>query len=54
MVACNTATSAAIEEIRNKYKQLVVIGIEPALKPAVKLSRKGKIIMATPMTLEKV
>ena len=52
VVACNTATSAAIEEIRNKYKQLVVIGIEPALKPAVKLSRKGKIIiMATPMTL---
>lgn len=52
VVACNTATSAAIEDIRNKYKELVVIGIEPALKPAVKLSRKGKIIiMATPMTL---
>lgn len=52
VVACNTATSAAIEEIRSKYKQLIVIGIEPALKPAVKLSRAGKIIiMATPMTL---
>ncbi|WP_160692789.1 glutamate racemase [Clostridium sp. C2-6-12] len=52
VVACNTATSAAIEDIRSKYKELIVIGIEPALKPAVKLSREGKIIiMATPMTL---
>ena len=52
VVACNTATSAAIEDIRNKYKHISIIGIEPALKPAVKLSRKGNIIiMATPMTL---
>jgi glutamate racemase len=53
VVACNTATSAAIEEIRNKYEQIPIIGIEPALKPAVKLNRKGSIIiMATPMTLK--
>jgi len=53
VVACNTATSAAIEEIRDKYKHIVIIGIEPALKPAVKLNRKGSIIiMATPMTLK--
>lgn len=52
VIACNTATSAAIEEIRSKYKQMSIIGIEPALKPAVKLNRKGQIIiMATPMTL---
>lgn len=52
VIACNTATSAAIEEIRSKYKESIIIGIEPALKPAVKLSREGKIIiMATPMTL---
>jgi glutamate racemase len=52
VVACNTATSAAIEDVRDKYKSIVIIGIEPALKPAVKLSRKGNIIiMATPMTL---
>jgi glutamate racemase len=37
--------------MREKYK-MPVIGIEPALKPAVSLGRKGKIlIMATPMTL---
>lgn len=52
VVACNTATSAAIEDIRNKYKDMIVIGIEPALKPAIKLNKKGNIIiMATPMTL---
>lgn len=52
VIACNTATSAAIEKIRSKYKDMVIIGIEPALKPAIELNRKGSvIIMATPMTL---
>lgn len=53
VVACNTATSAAIVDLRLKYgKFMPVIGIEPALKPAVEYNRKGKIIvMATPMTL---
>lgn len=52
VVACNTATSAAIEELRTKYINIPIIGIEPALKPAVEMKREGKIIiMATPMTL---
>lgn len=52
VIACNTATSAAIEELRESYRDYPIIGIEPALKPAVELQRKGKIIiMATPMTL---
>lgn len=52
VVACNTATSAAINDLREKHIGIPVIGIEPALKPAVELQRKGKIvIMATPMTL---
>jgi glutamate racemase len=52
VVACNTATSAAIEDLRKRYKNIPIIGIEPALKPAVELNRSGKIvIMATPMTL---
>ena len=52
VVACNTATSAAIDLIREKYKDIPIIGIEPALKLAVKYNRKGNIIiMATPMTL---
>jgi glutamate racemase len=52
VIACNTATSAAIDDLRNAYIDIPIIGIEPALKPAVELDRKGKIlIMATPMTL---
>lgn len=52
VVACNTATSAAIDELRDKYKEVPIIGMEPALKPAVELKGEGTIvIMATPMTL---
>jgi glutamate racemase len=52
VVACNTATSAAIDELRMLYEYMPIIGIEPALKPAVELNREGSIIiMATPMTL---
>lgn len=53
VVACNTATSAAIDDLREKYKeQLPIIGIEPALKPAVENYGEGVVvIMATPMTL---
>lgn len=40
VVACNTATSAAIHILREKYqKEIPVIGIEPALKPAVSVKR---------------
>ena len=52
VVACNTATSAAINEIRKMFT-FPVIGMEPAVKPAVELERKGKIlVMATPLTLK--
>ncbi|MGI6553344.1 MAG: glutamate racemase [Clostridia bacterium] len=51
VVACNTATSAAIGVLREKYA-MPVIGMEPALKPAVRFSPEGYIlVMATPMTL---
>ncbi len=52
VVACNTATSAAIEDLRQKYPDLIVIGIEPALKLAVDSFPNGSIgIMATQVTL---
>ncbi|WP_346884243.1 glutamate racemase [Clostridium sp. UBA4395] len=52
VVACNTATSIAIDELRMSYKEIPIIGIEPALKPAVENYGNGIIvIMATPMTL---
>ena len=51
-VACNTATSAAVAELRVVYPDLPLVGIEPALKPAIELKKDGSIlIMATPMTL---
>ena len=52
VVACNTATSAAINELRADYPHLIVIGIEPALKLAADRFPGGKLgVMATPMTL---
>ncbi len=52
VVACNTATSAAVALLRKKYPQLPLVGIEPALKPAA-VEKPGSriVVMATPMTL---
>lgn len=52
VVACNTATAAAIAVLRAQYPDLPIVGVEPALKPAVGLSRTGHIgVMATRNTL---
>lgn len=52
VIACNTATSAAIKDLRKRYS-IPIIGVEPALKPAVEYSNSGTIaVMATPMTLK--
>ena len=52
VVACNTATSAAIEPLRAKYPDLIVVGIEPALTLAADRVPGGRIgVMATPVTL---
>ena len=52
VVACNTATSAAINDLRLAYPDLIVIGIEPALKLAADTCPGGSLgVMATPMTL---
>lgn len=52
VVACNTATAVAIEALRGQHPELPIIGVEPALKPAVSLSRTGRIgVMATRATL---
>ena len=51
VVACNTATSAAIIQLREKLT-IPVVGMEPALKPASQMSHGGKVIvLATPATL---
>ncbi len=52
VVACNTATAAAIHEARSRFPKMPVVGIEPALKPAVAHSQTGRIgVMATNGTL---
>lgn len=52
VVACNTATSAAIMQLRARYAALPVIGIEPALKPAVDRHPGGRVVvLATETTL---
>ena len=52
VVACNTATAAAITQLRAAYPDLIVIGIEPALKLAADHFPGGRIgVMATQVTL---
>ena len=52
VVACNTATAAAIDAMREKYA-LPIIGMEPAVKPAAEASKNGIIgVLATVGTLK--
>lgn len=43
VIACNTATAAAIHLVRAEYPQLPLVGVEPALKPAVALSKTRRV-----------
>lgn len=52
VVACNTATSAAIQTLRATYSNIPMIGIEPALKPAALFKEHARVIaLATEMTI---
>lgn len=52
IIACNTATSIAVNELREKY-DFPIIGMEPAVKPAVEKSEDKKVLVtATPLTLK--
>lgn len=52
VVACNTATVAAIKLLRAHYPEMPIVGVEPGLKPAAAASRNGKVgVMATDSTL---
>lgn len=52
VVACNTATAAAIKHVRQDFADLPIVGIEPALKPAASQSKTKRIgVMATRTTL---
>ncbi len=52
VIACNTATAAAVRDVRAAYPDLIVIGIEPALKVAADHFPGGRVgVMATEVTL---
>lgn len=52
VIACNTATSVAAEILRLKYPDIPVVGVEPALKPALLFKANSKVlVMATEVTL---
>ncbi len=52
VVACNTATAASIDQLRETYPDLIVVGIEPALKLAAQKYPGGTVgVLATPVTL---
>ncbi len=48
VVACNTATAAAIDHLRRRYADVPFVGLEPAVKPAALRSRTGVVgVLAT-------
>lgn len=53
VVACNTATAAAIEHLRELYPKVDFVGLEPAVKPACMATRSGVVgVLATQRSLE--
>ncbi len=52
VVACNTASAAALYHLRERFS-IPIVGMEPAVKPAVSLTKKGKIgVIATKATFQ--
>lgn len=53
VIACNTATSVTVQELRSKY-DFPIIGMEPAVKPAVEMNEENKrvLVFATELTLK--
>ncbi len=52
VVACNTATAAAVQALRQAYPDLPIVGVEPGIKPAAQRTRNGRIgVLATASTL---
>jgi glutamate racemase len=52
VVACNTATAAAVHSLRAQWPDLPIVGVEPGIKPAVAASHNKRVgVLATPATL---
>ena len=53
VVACNTASAAALNYLREKFPDVPFVGMEPAVKPAAEYTQTGKVgVLATPATFQ--
>lgn len=53
VVACNTATAAAIKHLRERFSDVPIVGLEPAVKPACQMSKAAKVaVLATERSLQ--
>jgi glutamate racemase len=53
VVACNTASAAALKYLRQKFPDAQFVGMEPAVKPAAEHTQTGKVgVLATPATFQ--
>jgi len=53
VVACNTASAAALHYLRDKFPDVSFVGMEPAVKPAAEHTRSGSVgVLATPATFQ--
>jgi glutamate racemase len=53
VVACNTASAAALKHLRAIFPDIPFVGMEPAVKPAAESTRTGKVgVLATPATFQ--
>lgn len=53
VVACNTASAAALKHLRESFPEVRFIGMEPAVKPAAEHTHTGKVgVLATPATFQ--
>ena len=53
VVACNTASAAALKYLREKFPDVQFVGMEPAVKPAAEHTHSGKVgVLATPATFQ--
>jgi len=53
VVACNTASAAALKQLRQTFPDVPFVGMEPAVKPAAEVTRSGVVgVLATPATFQ--
>src|SRR5664280_1214186 len=53
VVACNTASAAALRSLRQTFPEVLFVGMEPAVKPAAEHTRTGVVgVLATPATFQ--